>query len=154
MINLRNSGLDVMIDEDKIDDLARLYRLYSMVPKGIPCLRSALKDSIARRGYEINQSSLSLNNDDDPKGKGKAIPAAQMNLNLALKWVQDVLDLKDKFDGIWSKALQSDRDLESGLNEVRCFMTWSMLVSTSFIPGLWYFRQSQHAMFRVHIFVH
>ncbi len=110
-----------MIDMDRIDDLSRLYRLYSMVAKGIPCLRRALKDSIVRRGHEINQSSLSMENDDamgDKKGKGKAAPAAQMTLALALKWVQDVLELKDRFDSIWSKAFNCDRELESGLNEV------------------------------------
>ncbi|KAF8920321.1 Cullin [Mucidula mucida] len=120
VIKLENSGLDVMIDMDRIDDLSRLYRLYSMVAKGIPCLRRALKDSIVRRGHEINQSSLSMENDDamgDKKGKGKAAPAAQMTLALALKWVQDVLELKDRFDSIWSKAFNCDRELESGLNE-------------------------------------
>lgn len=126
IISKESSGLDTMIDSDKIDDLARLYRLYSMVPQGIPCLRNALKDSIVRRGNEINQSSLGIDAEtelvdpppSDRKGKGKAVPSAQLHLNAALKWVQDVLDLKDKFDAVWLNAFSSDRDLESGLNEV------------------------------------
>jgi cullin 3 len=131
VINMPNSGLDIMIDTDKMDDLGRLYRLYTMVPTGLPCLRKTLKDSIARRGKEINRASVGtevgdgdidvVGNGDDRKGKGKgkvrAIAGAQ-TMSLALKWVQDVLDLKDKFDQIWRGSFQRDRDLESALNEV------------------------------------
>lgn len=120
-----------MIDMDKLDDLGRLYRLFIMVPSGVPCLKKALRESIIRRGKEINATGLSAETDDPPlddevetndngKGKGKARPpnAAAQTLSLALKWVQDVLDLKDKLDKIWTGSFQSDRELESGLNEV------------------------------------
>ena len=133
VINMPNSGLDAMIDSDRIEDLARLYRLFTKVSAGLPCMRKSLRETIIRRGKEINESSSSTggegadSGEDDGmegsgKGKGKAKarppnPASQ-TLSLALKWVQDVLDLKDKFDKIWSKAFQSDRDLESSLNEV------------------------------------
>ncbi|TFY63803.1 hypothetical protein EVJ58_g3035 [Rhodofomes roseus] len=130
IISMPNSGLDVMIDLDKIDDLARLYRLFVMVPAGIPTLRKALRETIIRRGRDINSASLSLEGeeaqeDEDveksskAKGKGKARAgnAGSQVLSLALKWVQDVLDMKDKFDKTWSGAFQSDRDVESSTNE-------------------------------------
>lgn len=47
------------------------------------------------------------------------ISPALQTLTLALKWVQDVLDMKDHFDRIWSMSFQSDRELESGINGVR-----------------------------------
>jgi cullin 3 len=134
VISMPNSGLDIMIDTDKTDDLARLYRLFAMVPTGLLCLRKTLKDSIARRGKEINRASSGtevgeedidvVGNDDAAtkakgKGKGKArTVAGAQTMSLALKWVQDVLDLKDMFDNVWKRAFQSDRDLESALNEV------------------------------------
>ncbi|KAK0193778.1 Cullin [Armillaria mellea] len=115
VISMENSGLDVMIDTDKIDDIARLYRLYSM-------------GSVSRRGDDINQSSSSADWDEpddaqddnaNAKGKGKFKPSASgvQTLGLALKWVQDVLDLKDKFDIVWKRAFGGDRELESALNE-------------------------------------
>lgn len=124
-----------MIDTDKMDDLARLYRLIIKVSTGLPCLRNALKGSIARRGKEINQASAGaevgegeidvVGNGDDSsargkgKGKGTGRPiAGAQTMSLALKWMQDVLDLKDKFDQVWREAFQSDRVLESALNEV------------------------------------
>ena len=118
-----------MIDLDKIDDLSRLYRLFTMVPDGLPTLKKATRDSIIRRGKDINFASVPNEGIDPPvdeepggsKGKGKAkarTNSANQTLSLALKWVEDVLDLKDKFDRIWSKAFRSDRELEGTLNEV------------------------------------
>ncbi|KAL1732356.1 Cullin [Schizophyllum commune] len=117
------TGLDSMLDMDKYDDLDRLFRLFSMVPAGIPSLKRALRESISRRGKEINQ--LSLGGSAEPKaepekgkGKGKARATAQSDaLSSALRWVQDVLNLKDKFDTAWEKSFQSNRDVESTLNE-------------------------------------
>jgi cullin 3 len=130
VIAMPNSGLDIMIDLDKADDLARLYRLAMMVPSGLPCLKKSLRQSVARRGKLINQASVGTepvvdvegDADDhrsDVKGKGQQPNTSHQTLQLALKWVQDVLDLKDKFDRVWRQSFQGDRDLESGLNEVR-----------------------------------
>ena len=125
---MQNSGLDVMIDGNKTSDLARLYRLFLVVPTGLPCLKMSLKTSIARRGKEINDVSIAEDPDvevenpeaempkkiESNKGKGKAFPGIQ----LAINWVQAVLSLKDKFDAVWKDAFQSSRDVESALIEV------------------------------------
>ena len=121
-----------MIDHDKIDDLSRLYSLYSQVPDGIPCLRRSLKTSIERRGTELNNVSLEgrelgeggAEDELDPSSKGKGTAktrppnAGAHGLSLALRWVENVLRMKDKFDGIWETAFKSNREIESGLNEV------------------------------------
>lgn len=119
-----------MIDTDRIDDLARLYRLFSLVPAGLPCIRQKLKDSISRRGKEINKASAGIDTGDADvdvvgnvdegdkrKSKARAVGGAQI-MSLALMWVQDILDLKDKFDRVWKRAFGSDRDLETALDEV------------------------------------
>ena len=123
-----NSGLDVMIDGNKISDFSRLYRLFLMVPAGLPCLKSLLKTSVARRGKEINDASMGEDSDVDvenqgesskkaessSKGKGKVSPGIQPAIN----WVQAVLSLKDKFDAVWKDVFQSSREVESTLIEV------------------------------------
>ena len=126
-----NSGLDVMIDLDRLDDLARLYRLFTMVPLGLPCLKKFVKESIARRGNEIHRASCAVNLSDaratteaeaapqaNGKGKSRSVSGAQ-TLALALQWVQDVLDLKDRFDKVWEVSFQRDRELGSTMNDVR-----------------------------------
>ncbi|KAG5720239.1 Cullin-3 [Termitomyces sp. T112] len=128
VISLPNSGLENMIDTQKLDDLARLYRLFTDVPTGLPTIKRAIKGSIARRGTEINRTSLGLDGGDvdpaaeeeDKKGKGKARSTGKTvthKLELALKWVQDVLDLRDRFVTIWEHAFGKDRDVEGALNE-------------------------------------
>lgn len=122
------TGLDSMIDLEKLDDLSRLYKLFMMVPKGLPTLKKAIRTSIIRRGKEINLASVPNEGtdppvDEDPGGKGKGKAKSRPNagsqtLVLALKWVEDVLALKDRFDKVWSKAFRSDRELEGALNEV------------------------------------
>ena len=124
-----------MVDMDKVEDLNRLFRLFTMVHTGLPTLRRALKNSVLRRGKDINQSSFTtdpaedvdLDGDDadttatGSKGKGKGKARAQgppQTLTSALKWVQDVLDLKDRFDRLWKQAFESNREVESALNEV------------------------------------
>lgn len=131
IIGMAGSGLDVMIDSERIDDLSRLYRLFVTVPTGLSTLRRSIKDSVVRRGKGIdNESPLDEMDDggeggDEPdaatgKGKSKARPTSgSQSLALALRWVEDVLRLKDKFDGIWKGCFKSDREIESGLNEVR-----------------------------------
>lgn len=131
VISMPNSGLDVMVDLDKFDDLKRLYYLFSMVPSGMPTLRRSFKDSILRRGREINLASASLETGQDmddgdlneaettkgkEKGQGRAATGPP-TLALALKWVQNVLDLKDKFDCVWTRSFDSNREAESSLNE-------------------------------------
>lgn len=127
-----NSGLDAMVDHDKIDDLSRLYSLYGLVHEGVPCLRRSLKSSIEKRGAELNKVSMEgreasdagVEDEPDPspkaKGKAKSRPpnAGAHGLALALRWVEDVLHMKDKFDRILETAFKSNREIESGINEV------------------------------------
>ncbi|KAG6820945.1 hypothetical protein H0H93_009181 [Arthromyces matolae] len=115
VISLPNSGFDNMIDTEKIVDLSRLYRLFATVPSGIPTLKRAIKDSVAHRGAEINRLSLE-DMEDDSKARSSASTPAQ-KLDLALKWVQDVLTLRDKFVAVWEAAFKKDREIESALNE-------------------------------------
>ncbi|KAJ7650303.1 Cullin-domain-containing protein [Roridomyces roridus] len=116
VISMETSGIDAMIDLNKTSDMARLYRLFIMVPAGLPCLKRSLKDSVRRRGEAINQASSGMESGGAENVKARATSGAQ-TLALALKWVQDVLDLKDLFDRIWRDAFSSDRELESNLNE-------------------------------------
>jgi len=126
VIHMPNSGMDTMLDTDKIQSLTLMYKLFKRVVTGMPSIRKAFKESIIRRGGEINMNA-EFDVVDEPagvernsKGKGKAKPRAtgSQTLQQALKWVQDVLELKDKFYRVWSEAFNSDRELETAMVEV------------------------------------
>ena len=133
VIHMPNSGMDSMIDGDKIQSLTLMYKLFKRVATGIPAIRKAFKESIIRRGNEIN-SNAEFDADEptgaegSSKGKGKAKPRVTGSLTLqqALKWVQDVLELKDKFNRVWLEAFSSDRELETALVEVRLCVVCSV----------------------------
>ncbi|WVQ94930.1 hypothetical protein IAU59_002016 [Kwoniella sp. CBS 9459] len=135
VLDMPGSGLTTMLDSDRIPDLRRLYTLFLRVPDdaGKTSLRGGLRTDIEDRGKAVNAGTVerseagpsTLGQDDgdaeeDPKGKGKAkataSPAANA-LSSALRWVQDVLDLKDKFDGVLEKAFQGDKQVQVSINE-------------------------------------
>lgn len=134
ILRMPGTGLVSMLDADRIDDLRRMYTLFMRVPDqvGKDALRIALRESVDARGKAINDGAASTSADgapgvdgdeeDDPKGKGKAKakpPSAQATaLAQALRWVQDVLDLKDKFDVILDSAFGGDKQVQASINEV------------------------------------
>lgn len=140
IVHMPNSGMDTMIDTDKIQSLTLLYRLFKRVVMGVSVIRKAFKDSVIRRGNEIN-SNAEPDIVDEPtegnskgKGKAKARPMGSQTHQQSLKWVQDVLDLKDKFTRVWSEAFNSDRELETAMVEVRSRGVYAYIVSRT-IPG-------------------
>lgn len=130
IMRMPGTGLVAMLDGDKIADLRRLYVLFLRVPAdaGKDALRLALRDSVEARGKAINESALAVaapppedeEEKADPKGKGKAkAPSSGSTaLSQALRWVQDVLDLKDKFDAILEQAFGGDKQVQASINEV------------------------------------
>ena len=70
-----------------------------------------------------DRPGMDVDTEDDPKGKGKAkAPIAPTvtggTLASALRWVQDVLDLKDKFDRMLDQAFGGDKSVQTSINEV------------------------------------
>ncbi|KAI0033547.1 Cullin-domain-containing protein [Vararia minispora EC-137] len=131
ILRKEGSWLDVMIDLDKFEDLSRMYSLFSHVPTGVRVMRRALKDSIARRGAELitltpGDVEAAVGGEDEVgvggtkgggKGKARAPAVTSQDLSFALKWVEDVLAVKDKLDAALNESFARDRELESGINE-------------------------------------
>lgn len=126
ILEMPGTGLVSMLDGDKISDLRRLYTLFCKVPDnaGKQALRIALRSDIEERGKGVNEAAITEPEagpsgkadeadgaeGDDTKGKVKAKPtSASSALASALRWVQDVLDLKDKFDRTLDEALGGNK---------------------------------------------
>ncbi|BGO96947.1 hypothetical protein JCM10021v2_000583 [Rhodotorula toruloides] len=128
------SGLSTLIQDSRIEDLKLLYTLFGRVGKGHPALQAGVSAWIVAIGKQINEGvSLAPEPEtraEDAKGKGKAAdesegakkkPEAGGAINAktkaALAWVQNVLDLKDKFDTLLAKAFASDKAFEKSIND-------------------------------------
>ncbi|EIW72022.1 hypothetical protein TREMEDRAFT_70610 [Tremella mesenterica DSM 1558] len=136
ILSMPGSGLVSMIEHDRVSDLRRLYTLFLHVPKdaGRIALRLALRADAEDRGRTINENSAlsesgsagpaeeqTMDVDpDDVKGKGKAksqVVSGGNALLAALKWVQDSVDLKDRFDRLLDEAFGGDKSLQMSINE-------------------------------------
>ncbi|KAI0875987.1 Cullin [Hypoxylon argillaceum] len=133
-LQLEGSGIRAMIDNDRIDDLSILYSLVSRVDDKVPALRNALAVRVMELGNEIEQN---LNNTDfsivqvadteEPAGDGekpkpKPLNASAQLTAAAVKWVDDVLRLKDKFDQLWVACFDRKAVIEAALT--RSFSTF------------------------------
>ncbi|KAG9246588.1 Cullin [Calycina marina] len=125
---LDGSGITAMIDGDRSEDLTLLYELVSRVDKTKKPLNDALQARVTVLGAEINRAMAE--NDSLPAqepeeadatadgGDGKK--AAKVNLiakqtAAAIRWVDLVLQLKDKFDKIWKECFSEDLVLQTAL---------------------------------------
>lgn len=132
------SGLATLIADSRIEDLRRLYTLFGRVEAGRPALQTGIAGWIVSTGKQVNDGLLLVGGEEedvvevDPKGKGKAKAkegapvkkapgegAVGAKTKAALTWVQNVLDLKDKFDRLLAEAFASDKAMEKSINDVR-----------------------------------
>ncbi|GAA6008585.1 hypothetical protein JCM10207_007167 [Rhodosporidiobolus poonsookiae] len=129
-----SAGLSTLIHDSRIDDLRLMYALFGRVGKGHAALQAGVSAWIIAIGKQVNEGidALGGTGGEDPKGKGKAREGAEEDdagkkkdaavgpvnarTKAALGWVQNVLDLKDKFDTLLAKAFNSDKDFEKAIN--------------------------------------
>ncbi|CEQ41447.1 SPOSA6832_03156, partial [Sporobolomyces salmonicolor] len=133
------SGLSTLIHDSRVEDLKLLYTLFGRVGKGHAELQKAVAEWIVKVGRGVNEGVALIpesgEGEADPKGKGKekdgeeggaaarkkgdAAAAGPVNAKTkaALGWVQSVLDLKDKFDGLLEKAFSGDKAFEKAIND-------------------------------------
>ncbi|RGP80392.1 cullin 3 [Fusarium longipes] len=122
---LEGSGLKWMIDNDKIEELSILYKLISRVDSTKSTLRDILQRRVVELGLEIEKvlknTDFSTGQGDGEEGgegdKTKTLNAAAQQTAAAIKWVDDVLRLKDKFDNLWTRCFQDDLIIQSALTK-------------------------------------
>ncbi|KAL2827141.1 Cullin [Aspergillus cavernicola] len=126
VINLKGTGVRVMLDNDRLDSLAKIYTLSARVDPKKSHLTAAVQKRVIELGREINAASVALAQAPAPsksttadaggqkKDKEKEKPINQLTTS-AIKWVDDILALKNKFDGILGKAFQKDQVLLSAI---------------------------------------
>lgn len=132
---LEATGLRAMIDNDRLEDLTILYRLTSRVEGGRQKLQEIISTRIVELGIEIEkalgEANLSALGPQPSAAEGDEAPAegaekAASNKPLtgparqtaaAVKWVNDVLELKDKFDIFLKECFNDDPLLESAVTK-------------------------------------
>jgi cullin 3 len=128
---MEGSGIKAMIENDRYEDLKLLYQLISRVDPTKEPLKNALQSRVVELGNEVNRTILNTDfstavvavaEDGDAaeagdKSKAPKLSAAARQTAAAIKWVDEVLQLKDKFDAMWKNCLDEDLILQTALTK-------------------------------------
>lgn len=126
MILQESTGVKFMLDNDRLTELEMIYELSSWVDPKKEQLKEAVQKRIVEQGDDINSAAKDASDAssakpvkvESDKGEEGSKAAAERPINqqtaAAVKWVDDVLQLKDKYDHVLDKAFQSDQGLQTG----------------------------------------
>jgi cullin 3 len=151
-------GLDVLMSELKKYVSTRGNAINENVTAGTSTVAAVLPSDVpstSKANTTVLSSSTTLdevNAQGAPQKvpgtlSGKATPnaapagtatSAAAAVNIALRWVQEVLDLKDTFDKVWKEAFEEDKAIQTALNDVCEILLaplYSCLSSYRFIPS-------------------
>ncbi|KAH6691523.1 cullin-3 [Plectosphaerella plurivora] len=130
-IALENTGLRGMLDSDRFEDLSILYTLVSRIDPKKETLKNTLGARIVDLGREIEKNVGKMDfsvaptpagADAGPDGADKAKAAPPLTLAAqqtaaAVRWVDDVLKLKDKYDLIWENCFAKDLVIQTNMTK-------------------------------------
>mmetsp|Transcript_9553 Transcript_9553/g.32570 ORF Transcript_9553/g.32570 Transcript_9553/m.32570 type:complete len:734 (+) Transcript_9553:62-2263(+) len=97
LVEMEGSGCASMMGEHKVEDLGRMYALFSRVPSTLDILRECMYGFVRHAGEEIVASQ---DHDKDP-----------------VTFVQEVLDLKAKFDEVVASSFRGEKRFQKKLKE-------------------------------------
>ncbi|XP_070538855.1 cullin-3-like [Ptychodera flava] len=89
IVDMENSGVVHMLKNNKTDDLGCMYKLFIRVPEGLKTMCECVS------GYLREQGKALVTEDEGGKN--------------AIQYIQDLLDLKDRFDHFLHESFSDDR---------------------------------------------
>ncbi|KAI9658636.1 MAG: Cullin-3 [Bathelium mastoideum] len=126
-----DSGVKFMVDNDRIEELGLVFDLNQRVDDRKAELSRAIQKRVIDIGTDVNTAAVVASqaqagkdsetkdeNKDEPssdKGRLGAERAVNQQTVAALKWVEDVLALKDKFDRIHRDSFALDQTLQTAI---------------------------------------
>jgi cullin 3 len=106
-----DTGINYMIANGKVTEIGLLYELSGKVDPDKKELVKALQKRILDMGTEINQTTMTQSTNTE------AGPVLVQQTLAAIRWVEEVLNLKDKFDTIWAQAFNKDPRMQTAMTK-------------------------------------
>lgn len=125
VIAMEGSGVKHMLKTDRMSELEMVYDLVSRVDPKKEELKLAVQERIVELGTELNNAasnmaSMPVNRSLNQEGeaaeadaKASGSKAINQQTVAAIKWVDDILQLKEKFDDVLAYAFKSDQGLQT-----------------------------------------
>lgn len=128
---MEGSGVKAMIENNRHEDLTLLYTHISRVDPSKAPLKAALQSRIVELGSEINRMIADTDSAPPPAGpaeegepaegadktKAPKQSASARQTAAAIRWVDDVLGLKDKFETMLEECFSGDLILQSAITK-------------------------------------
>lgn len=126
VIALEASGVKYMLDNERLLELELIYELSARVDPKKEELRKAVQARILEMGNDVNKATAAATHTlpkpsdqdgDKAEGEEKASekPVSQQT-TAAIKWVDDVLQLKERYDNVLTEAFKSDQGLQTAFS--------------------------------------
>ncbi|KAG8532630.1 uncharacterized protein KY384_002507 [Bacidia gigantensis] len=131
VIALEHSGVRFMLDNDRFQELEMIYDLSARVDTDKKELKKAVQIRVVGLGSEINKAASNPNSGTkpgEPAGEAGNIEEGTRDIDrkaqekpvnqqtsAAIKWVDDVLQLKMKYDLVLIDAFHSDQILQTAI---------------------------------------
>ncbi|GMT04619.1 hypothetical protein PENTCL1PPCAC_26793, partial [Pristionchus entomophagus] len=106
VVDMENSGLKAMMRDDKVAELRSLYHLLRRVPNGLNVMTSCMSEYLRSIGEKLV---------DDVEGVGTdaSDAAAAAAKKDPVKFIQELIDLKDRFDHFLKDAFDNDSNFKN-----------------------------------------
>lgn len=114
---------DDILMQDMLGDLKLMYELFARVPTGHTEMRMAIKSYIMQLGAEIN-NNINADLAGASSSKSKTPAAGGGGTQTAIRWVEQVLALQDKFDRILERSAANNKSFQTAFNEVSQPVRW------------------------------
>uniref|UniRef100_A0A914UJM3 Cullin N-terminal domain-containing protein n=1 Tax=Plectus sambesii TaxID=2011161 RepID=A0A914UJM3_9BILA len=95
IVEMENSGIIHMLDNDRIEDLKRLYKLLKRVPEGLPTMTTCMSRYLRQKGEALVNEQTDGQSSGTPKNP--------------ITYIQALLNLKDQFDHFLYQAFDNDK---------------------------------------------
>ena len=122
IINMEGTGVKHMLDNERVEDLANVYDLNARVDPRKLALKDAVQKRVVELGSDINKNAsttvaMPMMATADKKDSEKTAPERPINQQTAaaITWVEEILQLKAKYDRFWEQAFRKDPVMEKCL---------------------------------------
>ncbi|KAJ2162376.1 hypothetical protein GGF46_000740 [Coemansia sp. RSA 552] len=120
ILDLPSEGFVQLLDQRNVESLRTLYSLYLPLPPAMAKLQSKLQNHILKLGREFSAALAPLassNADSAGAGRVKQQMGAPAKTAMALRWVQDVLELYNIYDEFLRSAFSESPDTRKTIND-------------------------------------
>ncbi|XP_039021349.1 cullin-1-like [Hibiscus syriacus] len=116
LLEKKDSGIKALFRDEKVDDISRIFRLYSKIPEGLELVANALKQHVTVEGTTLVQqvedaaSNRSFSQDSNAPGRNEQVDCYRI-------LIPKLIELQDKYKIYLNSCFKSHDLFQKALKE-------------------------------------